>query len=360
MPEIWLNYGTTQAVLDVRAENLEQRIESEEKPMGDDAISERLGGLDLSRQADLVVLHNSKSIQKMITLLFAFCELKSLPKPNILADKKTAGAIRPGLPEGCSVGDFDSPGQSGSNPVFVGEVEFDGLFGYETVATRLTKKFGAEHMLSAYAKRKSNSPAPGQVTESLEEAKKFADGFDVRAIELVSNSSGIVDFAAGHPSQTLSAAKSLEATAIKDVEAPKSVIVSTGKDSSNNTLSRALSSLWNCHAAIKNGGLAILVAECMGGLGSESLQRHVEGRLSIDRLRAPPKYIDGMENLLYLHEVRQRLQVGLVSVLPEFYTKKLGIVSLPGVGQSMEYILKTLGPRQKVSVIPDGARILLR
>ena len=40
-------------------------------------------------------------------------------------------------------------------------------------------------MLSAYAKRQSNLPTPGQYTESLTEAKKFADNFEIQAIEII-------------------------------------------------------------------------------------------------------------------------------------------------------------------------------
>ena len=57
------------------------------------------------------------------------------------------------------------------------EMEFDGLFGYETIATRLIKKFGEDSMLGAYAKRQGNLPTPGQYPESLEEAKKFSNNF---------------------------------------------------------------------------------------------------------------------------------------------------------------------------------------
>ena len=34
MPEIWLNYGITDVVLDIRAENLEQKIDSEGENFG--------------------------------------------------------------------------------------------------------------------------------------------------------------------------------------------------------------------------------------------------------------------------------------------------------------------------------------
>ena len=70
--------------------------------------------------------------------------------------------------------------------------------------------------------------------------------------------------------------------------------------------------------------------------------------------------MNGMENLLYLSEIQKRFQVGLVSILPEVYVKKLGMIPIGGVKKSMDYILKNQSQRQKVQVIEDGARILLR
>jgi len=54
------------------------------------------------------------------------------------------------LPEHNSISEFSNVEDSDSKLVFIGEMEFDGLFGYETISTRLLKKFGTELMLSAY------------------------------------------------------------------------------------------------------------------------------------------------------------------------------------------------------------------
>lgn len=360
MPEIWLNYGITDVVLDIRAENLELKIDSDGKTLEDSEINEKLSSIDLTKPMELVVLHNSKSIQKIISSLFTMCEQKSLPFPKILAEKKIMNRVKSGLPEGSSINEFDNIDSSNSNLIFIGEMEFDGLFGYETISTRLIKKFGQESMLSAYAKRKSNLPSSGQLTESFDESKKFVDNFEIKAIEIVANSQGIVDFTFGHPSETTSSSKTLESFAIKDIGHHKSMILSTGKDSSNDNLGKSLSSLWNCASAIQNGGLSILVAECKSGLGSDALQQYIEGRLSLDQLKNPTKYISGMEDLLFLSEIQKNFQIGLVSILPEYYVKKLNMISLSGIKPSLDYILKTQGARQKVAVVIDGSRVLLR
>ena len=360
MPEIWLNYGITDVVLDIKAENLEQKIDSEGKILDDSAINEKLNTLDLSKPMELVVLHNSKSILKIISSLFTICEQKSKPFPKILTDKKILNLVKSGLPEGSSINEFDDEGISNSNLVFMGEMEFNGLFGYETISTRLIKKFGQESMLTAYAKRQGNLPAPGQYPESLTEAKKFTDNFEIQGIEIIANSEGIMDFIIGHPSETISSTKILESNSIKDVGQHKTMVISTGKDASNDNLANSFSSLWNCSNAIKKDGLAILIAECKGGLGSDALQQYLEGRLTLEQLRNPSKYISGMENLLFLSEIQKNFQIGLVSILPEFYAKKLNLITLSGIKDSMDYILKTQGARQKVVVVSDGARTLIR
>ena len=360
MPEIWLNYGITDVVLDIKAENLEEKIDSDGKIMEDSAINEKLNTLDLSKPMELVVLHNSKSIQKIISSLFTLCEQKSKPFPKILTDKKILNLVKSGLPEGSSINEFDDVDISNSNLVFMGEMEFDGLFGYETISTRLIKKFGIESMLSAYAKRHGHLPVPGQYPESLQEAKKFSDNFEIQGIEIVANSQGIVDFSIGHPSETISSTKILESNSIKDIGHHKTMMISTGKDASNDNLGKSLSSLWNCSNAIKKDGLAILVAECKGGLGSDALQQYIEDRLTLDQLRNPTKYISGMEDLLFLSEIQKNFQIGIVSILPEFYAKKLDMISLPGIKYSMDYVLKTQGAKLKVVVVSDGARLLLR
>ena len=88
MPEIWLNYGITDVVLDIQQENLDKTIDSEGKILEDSQISEKLTTLDISKPLELVVLHNSNAIQKILSSLFSICEQKSVPFPKILADKK--------------------------------------------------------------------------------------------------------------------------------------------------------------------------------------------------------------------------------------------------------------------------------
>ena len=360
MPEIWLNYGSTDVVLDIKAENLEEKIDTDGKTITDSEIKSKLESLDISKPTEFVVLNASESVRKTLSIILERYKEKSIPKPPILVDKQIMNAIKNYIPEHISICEFSSVEDSDSLLVFIGEMEFDGLFGYETIATRLLKKFGDELMLSAYEKRKGDLPSPGQYIENFQIANKFSEKFDIFAIEIIANSKGMCDLSVGHPSSTSSISKSFGTSVTKDIGKHKTMIISTGKESSNSTLGKSLSSLWNCSDAIKNDGLAILVAECKFGIGSDGIQSVIDGRTDVERLKKPSQYIDGMENLLYMSETQKKFQLGLLSILPTHYSKKLNIIPFNGIKQVMDYILKNQGQRQKVEVISDGARILLR
>lgn len=358
MPEIWLNYGATEVVLDIKAENLDQKIELNAPVIDNVQVSEKLDAIDLSKPLTLVVLNYTQAVQKTLSIIFEKCAQKSAPRPKVFADKQIMNLVRSQLPPESQVLAFEGIENVDSSLIFVDEMEFDGLFGFDTVATKLLRRFGKDQMLSAYEKRQGNLPNPGKETESIQVATNFANTFEISAIELVANQKGIADLSIGHPTSTISISKTL-ASFTKSIEKHRTLLISTGKDASNDTLSKSLGSLWNCHTAIRDEGMAILLGECRAGIGSEAMRQFIEGRMSVERLQKPAKYVDGMEDLLYLSEIQKRMQIGLVSVLPEFYIKKLNMLSFDGVKETFEYVLKHQGARQKVSIVSDGARILL-
>jgi hypothetical protein len=362
MPEIWLSYGPTEVVLDIKAENLEREIGLEGTNLSDSDIVSKLQSIDLTKPTEIVILESTKAVQKVISGLLEICNQKSLPKPRILVDKSNLHLVKNIFSDpSISISEFNNSQLTGTNLMFVGEMEFDGLFGYSTVSTKLLRRFGKEQMLEAYEKKSGNLPHPGEDLPTIEVAKKFTDGFEISSLEVVTNSSGVVDVSTGHPSSTMVLSKSLSSAMINDVGKHRVLFISTGKETSNDTLNRSLTALWNCANAVKEEGLAILLAECKNGLGSEALLQYAEGSMSLDRLKNPAKYVEGMENLLFLNEIQKQFKIGIVSVLPHYYTKdKLSMIPFGGTKESMEYVLKTYGERQKAVIVSDGSRVLLR
>ena len=130
MPEIWLNYGSTDVVLDIKAENLEQKIDADGKTLTDSEIKSKLEVLDISKPTEFVVLNTSESVRKTLSIILERYDEKSIPKPSILADKEIITAIKNYVPEHDSISEFSNIEDSNSKLVFIGEMEFDGLFGY--------------------------------------------------------------------------------------------------------------------------------------------------------------------------------------------------------------------------------------
>ena len=360
MPEIWLNYGQNEVVLDIQQENLNEKSSDENQTLDELKLDEKLDALDLSKPVEIVILNYTNSVQQILTKIFKKCEEKSFTNPKILVNKRLIPLVKANNPENVFINEFDQNEISDANLTFLSEMEFDGLFGFQTTSTRLLRQFGKSEMLDAFKKRESDLPSPGNICSSMQLAEKFIDDFEISSIEIIANSKGISDFSIGHPKDSKSLSQSFSNSSLKKIERQKTMIVSTGKDASNQTLNTSLNSLWNCYSVVKNQGLVILLAECLNGIGSEAFQQSIDGRLTIERIKNATKYVDGMENLLYLSEIQKKFQIGLVSVLPEIYLKKLNIIPIGGVKKSMDYILKNLGQRQKVEIINDGARMLLR
>ena len=281
MPEIWLSYGPTDVVLDVKAENLEKQIVSGGTNLTDSEIALKLNSLDMSKPTEFVIMEYSKTIQKVITVLLDICTQKSFPKPKFLIDKSNLHSLKNIFSDPTiSISEFNASQFSNTNLIFIDEIEFDGLFGYNNISTKLLRRFGKDNMLEAYEKREGNLPLPGYELKTMDIAKKFTDGFEISAIEIVTNQTGVVDLATGHPSSTSLLSSSLSSIAVQQTEKHRVAIVSTGKEASNETLNRSLSTIWNCSNAIKEEGLIILLAECKHGLGSDAIQQYVEGRMS--------------------------------------------------------------------------------
>ena len=103
MPEIWLNYGKAEVVLDIKAENLEQKLAVEGKTLSDSDIKSKLESLDLSKPTELVILSASESVKKILSTIFAKCEEKSITKPSIFADREIINTVKRYLPEQSSI-----------------------------------------------------------------------------------------------------------------------------------------------------------------------------------------------------------------------------------------------------------------
>ena len=361
MPELWLKYGTTEVVLDIKTENLLDYVIQDEQRMSEEEINAKLDSVTLKDEAYFVVLDTSLHTAKLSLLLVENAKKRSIGGISIGVPQSALNMYRNIFQDtSVSVSELSNDLVSLNTAILVSKTSFDPLFGYSGAPIYLLKYFGTKEMLDAYKARDSDLPRPGANNNVLSIAHEFAEKLDIVSIESVVGSHGFVDIIVNNPVNcNKEAITILESFNRIEVEKSKASIISAGDGYS--TLSYALNSLWNCLDATKENGTLTLLAECRDGFGSTALQMLVEGKITMDDAYRPTEYIDGLENLLYLKEVSKRYNLSLVSALPDYYTKnRLGFKTFRRTKDVLQSLLNVYGPKQKVLVVSDASKVLLK
>ncbi|MGZ5551036.1 MAG: hypothetical protein ACXW07_09815, partial [Nitrososphaeraceae archaeon] len=134
----------------------------------------------------------------------------------------------------------------------------------------------------------------------------------------------------------------------------KALIISAGPEPENHiTLTNSLYSLWNSIGILKNHGTAVLLAENSQGIGEGALTMYLEGRLNLSEIKKI-KYVNGLEHLIYLENLKNEYYIGLVSSIPFYYTKtKLGFNTFNNVKEVLQNMVARYGKSSKVMISPD-------
>ena len=86
----------------------------------------------------------------------------------------------------------------------------------------------------------------------------------------------------------------------------------------------------------------------------------VEGRLNPEQASQSP-YIEGLEHLLFASELRQKIELGLVSTLPRYYaSSRLGFTAYSGMNDVLQKLPEKLGKSYRAIVLSDADITLLK
>ena len=375
MPEIWLRYGSTDVVLDIRFENLANQISATFPVMPDDQVSAALAAVPLTDDNILMVaLSGSKATAKIITMLAEQARAKGL---NFTVDvpHRFAGALRTNLAgnETISINRIDYQQSlrermsKFQKTITISSVSYDPLFGFAGAPTILLRNLlddNKNKMAEAFAARKDNKPAPGVQGEPLKIARSAVEGISAAttSIELVAGGEGIAGVHIGSINEAFDKAVSqLQSISVVETDPVKCAIVSASSEPGTHlSLATSLNSLWNTVHIVKEGGSAILVAENREGVGGGALQMFIEGRLKPEQLHLSP-YIDGLEHLLFMEEMkRHEIELGLVSTLPYYYAKtKLGFSTYASMKDILDKLSAKQGKNFRALVMSDADIVLL-
>jgi len=368
MPEIWLRYGTTDGVLDIRFENLASQISSTFQVLPEEEIRSAIASVPLTNNMLVLALSDSKAAGKAIAMLAEHAREKRL---NVTVDvpHRAASALRASLAGNETISikriDYhslqDRMGKFQST-VMISTVGYDPLFGFAGAPTALLRNLLANSMAEAFKARKNNRPAPGVQGGPLRVAASAASVIPATSVELVASSDGIAGVHTGSINEAFEKAVSqLQSISAVETDPVRCAIISASSEAgTHSTLAGSLNSLWNSVHAVKEGGSAILVAENREGVGGGALQMFIEGRLRPEQLQQSP-YIDGLEHLLFIEELRQKLELGLVSTLPHYYAKsKLGFSTYASMKDILDKLPEKYGKNFKALVLSDADIVLLK
>ncbi|MEP0823852.1 MAG: hypothetical protein HRF40_00040, partial [Nitrososphaera sp.] len=198
MPEIWLRYGSTDVVLDIRFENLANQISATFPEMPEDQVSAALSGVPITDDNILMVaLSGSKAAAKIITMLAEQARAKGF---NFTVDvpNRYAGTLRANLSGNETVPinriDYQQSLRERMSKfqktIIISTVSYDPLFGFAGAPTILLRNLlddNKNKMAEAFAARKDNKPAPGVQGDPLKIARSAVEGISAAAtsIELV-------------------------------------------------------------------------------------------------------------------------------------------------------------------------------
>jgi hypothetical protein len=373
VPEIWLRYGATDVVLDIRFENLASHVSSNFPVMAEEQVKEALSGVRVDGSTLVLALSSSRAAAQVVNAMAEGARAKG-SAATVDVPARLAGALRSNLalvagqqaePVPINRVDYSSLAERAAgfqNTVVVSQVAYDPLFGFAGAPTALLRTVFADKMAQAFSARAGNMPAPGVEGEPARIAAEATAGLPGTSVELVARAGGIAGVHTGGVAEAFSKAVA-QFRSISQVEADpvRSAIISASSEPGpHSTLASSLNSLWNSVHAVKEGGTAVLLAESRDGLGGGALQAFVEGRLKPEEL-GQTRYVDGLEHLLYLQELKQKYELGLVSSLPQYYARtKLGFSTFAGVKDALEKLLAKHGRGHKALVLSDADVTLVR
>jgi hypothetical protein len=370
MPEIWLRYGGTHVVLDIRFENLLKHISSNLELLTDEEARIKLGEVKVTENTLVLAIDGSKPVAKAIDKILDMNKSIDASKIYIKTFPKYVESLRMNIAnknysiEKLELEQFDTIVKKFQKTLVISHTKYDPFFGYSGSPTALLRNFYPDRMTEAYNSRVTNLPTTGKRGPPLDIALSAFCETEAEAIELVSNSHGISAIFHDNIIRAFNSAViclSQIAEAEEEASCNSAIISASNEEGPHETLLTSLNSLWNSIHLVKRNGSVVLLAENIKGVGDGALRNFVEGRIELQNAIAGGTYVEGLEHLLYLHELKSQYDLGIMSTLPHHYlAQKLGLYPYTGSKEILNRLVEKHGRNHKTLVISDADTILIR
>jgi len=358
--EIWIPYGEVESLVTLKAENLGETLDIPPESHLDEIT---INLLERIKDVERVVVCDTKpSTVKVVKAIAAKSEVRFLaPAPKKVEAEATE--LR-GRVEALEPPTESLPGHRGMKAsrtltltpkkLVLATGEPDPLVGYLDARAALALRAVDGTRKLAYDKRDGDEPRPLKDTPSHD-----------ALVEVVGGLPGLIYATivtrGGQPYSVIEGgtAEARGSFATPDVPRAKGVVIGAGGRGHDETLSHSIRLAVGAVNAARSGGEVIIVAECKEGLGSTALEMFCSGRIT-DGFIKKGAYVEGLEEIHYVTQLRDNYSVTLLSTLPELYASgRLKFRTARGSGEALNKAFGVIGKTAKLNVVTRASETVV-
>ena len=369
MPEIWLPYGDVEIPLEIKTENLDSILELESPNISNETIAEHIERTGINKSQIIIpkLTGNILRILKLLnepkyfdlnefSIIAANESINYLKKQNFnfkfnsILDQNQSDKLLVDI-----ISEYNSL-------LVLNEIGFDPIYGVNGGPIDLCKLFNSKELSESFFIDEVLLPNPGSHTKQFRHLMSLLKNINnVDIIEFISYGSQITKINSGELMKTHNEnVKELSNTNKISIKKPiQGAIISPGKLDPFVTLSKSLHAIWNCYKIVKPQGPIGLVAESSFGFGSEALNIYVHNPPEFTKILKQKTYIRGLEDVIFLNNIRKKYDLYLVSSLPQFYQKEiLGFKPANKIKDLLRNMIHNQGKKTKFAILPFGCDVV--
>ena len=370
MPEIWIPYGDIEVSVDINTENLLGIIKNQNKNIDIETIIEKIKKIKFN-QTFMIILGDvsTQTILICIELLKILDVEESIKKIQVYTIKKNKelqnsilklNKINEIIYIDNQVKKIIKEKIHSENIIFISEASFNPLFGFNGGPITLAKIINDQLISEAFYNQELSLPNPGNNKIGHIIEKKYQEYNNITSIELIAeNNDNIIEIEIGKLNNTHNLMKNILNNNIKKSEKKfQSGIFSCDKKY-NSSLARSLNGIWNTYTSFTEKSTITILSESSDGFGSEALQLFAINQLNLKNILKEKKYIDGLENIIFLNNLSESFFINTITTLPNYYMeKRFKFRTFKKANDAVSSSIKRHGKSSQIVIIPQISNIL--
>ena len=361
MPEVWLGYGDSEIILDIKYENILRILRPQIKVISPENLRLNIHNNINLQNSTLVLI--TTPFPKMLDILKIINQLSQeldieLPDVFVLSKPFMLRLRQDISKESLSIARIEPDElikkiSQYRKVILIDKIQYDPVFGFAASPTKLIRECYPQVMNQIYATISDELPKPGLSGEALKITMETLSELNCQMIHVYSDREVIDSIYFGHDINSfLDAVKSFKEKTSTTSDFSKSAFISGNTTyTSQLNLGNSLNLLWNNYHSVLDGGTIVLLSENRGGVNEGAISKFVEGRLDLNGLDKY-QYINEIEHIKFLQLLRDKYEIILISTLPQIYLNKLGLKSVSKIKDGLDWIFTKNGKYSKSNIIP--------